>query len=503
MANSILDSQYASPNALLTSHGFPVNTSGNTVLLSHSPAGTYPDPGGGSPDTTPDAFSFGTNPTGLALSAGTQTSDAATITDITAAAAFTFTGTDGSCEWRKNAGTWVTTGSGSCVDGDTLQLRHTAGTGYSQTVSGTITFTSGSVSATFSSTTIADPAGINLTHGSEFTITTAGTGLSFGTRAAKPLVYDNFESGTAGNQVDGQGPTLTSKDSGAWTWGVVSDGHEYPRYAATNLRANSTRNCLLKFGSSSGDSYKCTLEVDHARPNTGDEIYLTFWWRKVDTSFANSGTQAHSRNTKPFDLFDVDYLVPFAYVGMGNPDGDGGLRWNYSGGDSMSGWSDPTTVEELDSEWVRWEVWLKQSAPNTANGAMHCGLHRSGTPSINSSILAPRNTATTRTDSDYWQNLWIGSYCATEEFVGGPSNLAWSDIQLSSVYVDTTRQRLELGDNPVYASCTRREVQPSTAWSDTSITALCQKGAIPTGTAYLFVVGADGTASDGIEVEVA
>jgi hypothetical protein len=47
MANSILDSQYASPNALLTTHGFPVNTSGNALLLSHSPAGVYPNPGGG------------------------------------------------------------------------------------------------------------------------------------------------------------------------------------------------------------------------------------------------------------------------------------------------------------------------------------------------------------------------------------------------------------------------------------------------------------------------
>jgi len=47
MANSILDSQYASPNALLQSHGFPGSVSANTVLSSHSPGGVYPDPGGG------------------------------------------------------------------------------------------------------------------------------------------------------------------------------------------------------------------------------------------------------------------------------------------------------------------------------------------------------------------------------------------------------------------------------------------------------------------------
>ena len=80
---------------------------------------------------------------------------------------------------------------------------------------------------------------------------------------------------------------------------------------------------------------------------------------------------------------------------------------------------------------------------------------------------------------------------------------ATANIHLSSLYFDSTRRRLELGNASTYAACTRREVQPSTAWSDTSITALCQKGAIPTGTAYLFVIGADGTASAGIEVDVA
>jgi hypothetical protein len=229
-------------------------------------------------------------------------------------------------------------------------------------------------------------------------------------------------------------------------------------------------------------------------------LFFTFWWRYQDTSLANGGTQRYSRNTKPFDLWPEPVGGnPFAYIGMGNPDfGNGELRYNITDGAYVP-WDNTTRLDLINGEWIRFEVYLKQSTASTADGEAHTHVHRSTTPSIASKLHA---AATSTRTSGNWANLWIGAYSSTEEEDSGASNLAWSDIHLDSVYVDTTRQRLELGDNPVYASCTRREVQPSTAWSDTSITALCQKGAIPTGTAYLFVIGADGTASAGIEVDV-
>ncbi len=281
MSNSILDSQYASPNALLTSHGFPVNTSGNTVLLSHSPAGTYPDPGGD--DTQPAAFSFGTNPTGLALSAGTQTSDAATITDITAASAFTFSGTDGSCEWRKNGGSWVTTGSGSCVDGDTLQLRHTAGTGYSQTVSGTITFTSGPVSATFSSTTVA--------------IDTTPAAIDFGSRTNQTRSATNIESPNTVTVLEVTAATpITFNFTGSGQW--QKNGGSWSSAASDTAVLNDTLKLRHNISASYGGVVTSTI---------------TFVPSGVTSTFT---TTAEAEDTYPdlFDFADISGTVALSSV---------------------------------------------------------------------------------------------------------------------------------------------------------------------------------------------
>jgi hypothetical protein len=337
--------------------------------------------------------------------------------------------------------------------------------------------------------------GLTLTHGSSFVL--EGTG--FGTRAGTPLVYDNFETGTAGNNLVGQAPTYTSKNSGSWTWLQESSGVHFPKYSSANQRANSTRNLLCRYGGA-GSSWTCAAMVDHPLTNTGDELFISFWWRYQDTSLVEGGTQYYSRNTKPFDYYDGGYSNPFIYAGIGHPNTDNYLRWNATGIDTPVAQYNPINLPAVNGEWIRFEFYIKQSAPSTANGAVGMNVHRSDSPAI---VLAAMEDAATaiRTSAGYQELLWLGAYSSNEDDTN-TAGRAFSDIHLDNVYVDTTRQRLELGNASTWAACTRREVQPTTAWSDGSITALCQKGAISSGTAWLFVVGADGTASAGIEVEV-
>jgi hypothetical protein len=73
---------------------------------------------------------------------------------------------------------------------------------------------------------------------------------------------------------------------------------------------------------------------------------------------------------------------------------------------------------------------------------------------------------------------------------------------IDDFHVDSTLRHLELGNASTWGDCTIKEYQPSTAWSDTSITATCRKGAVASGTRWLYVIAADGTASAGIEVDV-
>jgi hypothetical protein len=343
MANSILSSHASgTSNTILVSHGFPSAESySNGIIASYGAEYT----GGGSPDTTPAEFNFGTSPTGLALSAGTQTSDAATITGITAASAFTFSGTDGSCEWRKYTsgawGSWSSAGSGSCINNDQLQLRHTAGTGYSQTVSGTITFTSGSVSATFSSTTIADPAGINLTHGSEFTI----TGSGFGT---KPAQTPTFYWGG-----DGSTPTWDEVQG-------VSLGYQNSGWRASTPHARIARYAVGKRASSDTPPYNVVRSVKFPVSAVPAEVYASFYVR-LDSAWDTSqyGDPDHQMKPCTIQWNELDYLngTDYIYHGVagvlatGNLTGDG---WRYSSAPSGGSiWGEDATNPVQG--WVRLE----------------------------------------------------------------------------------------------------------------------------------------------------
>lgn len=64
----------------------------------------------------------------------------------------------------------------------------------------------------------------------------------------------------------------------------------------------------------------------------------------------------------------------------------------------------------------------------------------------------------------------------------------------ADLYVDESWARVELGDSATYGSCTHREIQPITAWSDTSISITVNLGSFETGaTVYPHVTHADGT----------
>lgn len=236
MSNPILDTHASgTSNTILVSHNWPPGTS-NPVLNSH--AASYP--GGGS-DTTPAAFTF-TDQTGVALSALT-TSAAVTITGIDAASTFTFTG---SGEWQKYTagawGSWGSSGSGSCINNDQLQVRHNASGTNSTTVNSTITFTSGSVSDTFSSTTV------------------AGSG--------ELLFDDTFETGNLNRTV------TTGATTASW---ITGDSVNVS--AQTTQPQSGTYSCRARFAGTEpglGDASDATAELRFDLGKLCTEVWITY-----------------------------------------------------------------------------------------------------------------------------------------------------------------------------------------------------------------------------------
>jgi hypothetical protein len=332
--------------------------------------------------------------------------------------------------------------------------------------------------------------GLTLTHGSTFILSDAGA--NFGTRAATPLVYDNFESGTPGNAIAGQAP-LYRGIGGSWVWDEYhAGGSLVPVYSDTVVRSNSTRSSLHEFDLNA--TYTNSLEINHPMTATGDEAYFSFWLYYEKTSSGDT----YTRNYKPWDLFGSSGLTPAAYMGMGAPPPQAGADPDLRSALQDTGlshtpdWNDTITVPSINGTWVRVEGYLKQSSSGAADGTYRMWLHRQATPSIE--LALEHAPAQTRATSDYWTQFIFGAYSATDTYN------ATARAFLDSIYFDSTQRRLELGNASTWGACTRREVQPSTAWSATSITALCQKGALSAGNAWLYVVAADGTVSSGYPV---
>ena len=73
----------------------------------------------------------------------------------------------------------------------------------------------------------------------------------------------------------------------------------------------------------------------------------------------------------------------------------------------------------------------------------------------------------------------------------------YAEVWVDDIYIDNTLARVEIGDAETWASCTHREVQIPSAWSDTSITFTANQGSFTNGEqVYLYVVDAGGKVND-------
>lgn len=320
-------------------------------------------------------------------------------------------------------------------------------------------------------------------HGASVTV----TGSGFGTKtAAKPLVFDGFESGTAGNLIAGSAPV--DREIGAsWVWDDYTSGTYRPRYSAAYARGVSARSAVCHFEGEQG--YNCSLEIFKDLPNAGDEVYFSFWYRY------ERGTSLYSRNHKPWVVYGSNSGTwPEGYVGWGNPDyNDGSLRNSAQDLGATDGtlWASGPGMNVVPGKWRRFEVYLKQCTPGVSDGAWQMWSHDPDAATPVALVMSDLSYKA-RSGSAYWRQWHIGSYHDNQPATGQPYTLS-ADVYIDDVYFDTTRARVEIGDNSTFANCTRREVQVATAWSDTSVTFRANKGGFSTGqTCYIFIIDSSG-----------
>lgn len=302
------------------------------------------------------------------------------------------------------------------------------------------------------------------------------SGSGFGTKVtAKPLVFDNFNAGTSGKDIVGQKPTITTLNSGSWIWGgTAAGGSATPKYTTGNQRTGSTVSAVADMN---GAQWNNSLTVYSQQSE-----YYASWWMYYD-HYAGS----ISRNTKPWVFYGSSNDEPHAYSGWGDMS-DSMLRSaiadsNYS--DSKTAYGSPGTPD-FYGKWMKFEIYLKQSSPGTANGAYKVWITEPGKPRV---LQLNRDPVQTRgTSNSYSQFTFVGAYCDSS-----PADRKYR-IYADDFYFDNTQARVELGNASTYANSTITEVQPATSWSASGISVSLNQGALPTGsTAYIYVIDAAGS----------
>ncbi len=349
------------------------------------------------------------------------------------------------------------------------------------TSSSTPSTTSTSTTSTSSGTPAIAGVSGTFYHGQAIAI----SGSSFGSKGhAGPMLWDDFDSGASGSAVAGPSggtqPQIHQGNlSGYSQWvrgggGAISDLSIL--FNSSAPKANSSRHARATF---SGSSYwGLNLIVPYAQFTTGNELYFSFYYRLTRTG------ASFPRQTKAWIAYSASADRAYFSTAFDNCE-QGGFRLHRTeGGFLDQGF--PLDGKNISGEWVRFETYLKQSAPGVANGTWQQLAYRPtlGTPQKLTNKL---NNVQMRTTSADWIDWTFGgsywSMCSSSDA---------GTIDIDEFYMDSTPARVEVCNAPTWAGSSKCELQIPNSWSDTSITATLKRGYLGAGAAYVYVINAAG-----------
>jgi hypothetical protein len=322
----------------------------------------------------------------------------------------------------------------------------------------------------------AAPLITNVTGTTTYTI----SGSSFGTKStANPFTYDNFE--------DGTGDTTAT----IGTWENVQN---FDITTASVRHVASTYNV--------GYNFKSNVTVGSwSLDSTVSEKWFVQYWFKLDSNWTwGTGTYGDGGFLSNIKMFRLS-TVPRDVGGQQETPTVATYGWsnemvyttsdiaNNGGGAFNSGYQEQFTK----NVWHCLKFEYKESSLDTFDGILRIWLD--GILILNASGFKTREDVNQFKHPELlgWYNSW-----ETDS-----KSVLPDTFYLDEIYIDTTWSRVEIGNNSVYSSCTHREIQIPTAWSDTEITVTVNQGSFGNGeSAYLFVIDSNGSASSGFPITV-
>ena len=307
-------------------------------------------------------------------------------------------------------------------------------------------------------------------------ITLSGTG--FGAKSpAVPQKWDDFESGTTGNNIGNSSPL--GVDVSAWILSSQgASGHE-PKYSTTHSHSGFK----AALSDNTGGCYSSQIGYNWSSNRQG-VIYITWWlyrvqnptnsiynwkpWREYPSWGENGSFTGCGYNNVyyPSSLCTTDTMTESGVFSNNYP----GIVWQLP-----------------DSTWERWEVLYSTGTPGNSDGFIEYRINGVLKKSIiNIAMLEGGSTGG-------WKNTRVNNY-----WDGRQGTLqSWID----DLYIDTTQQRVEVCDASVWSNRNHCEIQIPSSWSDSSITITFNQGSFETGRClYLYVVDVNGNITNGFPI---
>jgi hypothetical protein len=342
--------------------------------------------------------------------------------------------------------------------------------------------------------------GLAGTASNDQTVVISGTG--FGSNNLR----QEWLGGTTG-VIDAQAVGTRFDQLGRTGWSLMQPST--PTYPRVNAERSWSNGKSLVFDTRGTTEYKQTLFYD-----TGAAGYTNLYTNALiylDHDTLMSGSYLQWKIMRWYKVADVlDHINNLSGAYMSNPMGSGHVGvftgWNTDQGQYVY-WFNTDGRQNLPGRgaWYRYETWLRMnSSPGTADGRFRVRVTNPNTGAVVTDNTINNMVFNGRGDTgnfrylvlqNYFGNASDGGYSQADNAHG----VAWWD----DIYVSQSEARVEVCSQSTYAACTSREIQPASAWSDTSSSVKLNRGnKSDMASTYLYVVDSTGAVnSQGYRVE--
>jgi len=194
-------------------------------------------------------------------------------------------------------------------------------------------------------------------------------------------------------------------------------------------------------------------------------LYQSFW-----INYGANSANGQLKTVQYHGNSGVGDFAPGAFFGAsGQASGGGALQVALETGDLPAHFGPGPSFQV----WQHVEMLMQQSsAANVADGRLRVRLD-------NQVIYDLQNIVTRTTNAGYVETSF-GHGCT--------NYTSFPTVSLDETYLQQTLSRVELGNASTYAACTLRVPQLVTAWSTTSVSYTCVKGALASGAVWEYVI---------------